>query len=135
MANILCIETATETCSVCFQKDQEIISVEESQKPFQHASEITLLIGKLVATSGMLLEDLDAVAVSSGPGSYTGLRVGASAAKGICFALDIPLLAINTLDALAYESIKRNPDIEWHIPMLDARRMEVYTKSLGSKIS
>ncbi|GAB4495595.1 MAG: tRNA (adenosine(37)-N6)-threonylcarbamoyltransferase complex dimerization subunit type 1 TsaB [Saprospiraceae bacterium] len=131
MSRILLIETATEVCSVAIAVDGEVVAlVEEPQAP-SHATLLTLQIEKCVGMSGIPLATLDAVAVSSGPGSYTSLRVGASVAKGICYALDKPLIAVNTLLALAWASreepsIINHPSSTVFVPMLDARRQEVW---------
>lgn len=127
MPIILNIETATDICSVCIAKGEVILSAKEATKAYSHASVITLLIEACVREAGLSLGALDAVAVSSGPGSYTSLRVGAAAAKGICYALDKPLIAVDTLEALACAARKDKDQGTFYIPMIDARRMEVYT--------
>jgi len=126
---ILLIETATSTCSVALTKNGKIIGVREASEHNIHASHITLFIEELMSIAGKKYSDLSAVAVSKGPGSYTGLRIGVSTAKGLCYALDIPLLAINTLEAMAsgMQSQIDLADSDLLIPMIDARRMEVYT--------
>lgn len=131
MSRILLIETATEVCSVAIAVDGAVVAlVEELQAP-SHAALLTLQIEQCASMSGIPLATLDAVAVSSGPGSYTSLRVGASVAKGICYALDKPLIAVNTLLALAWASreepsiVNRSPSTVF-VPMLDARRQEVW---------
>ena len=127
MPLILNIETATEICSVCISRGATILSTQESADAYSHASVITLLIEACATEAGVSLKDLDAIAVSSGPGSYTALRVGAAAAKGICYALDKPLIAVKTLEALAYAARADKEGGAFYIPMIDARRMEVYT--------
>ncbi|NOZ46084.1 MAG: tRNA (adenosine(37)-N6)-threonylcarbamoyltransferase complex dimerization subunit type 1 TsaB [Chlorobi bacterium] len=128
---ILNIETATNICSVALSDTTTILSVKESAEANVHSSHLTVFIESLFASTGTKLENLSAVAVSKGPGSYTGLRIGVSVAKGICYALKIPLISINTLQAMAcgftstYESSLQDSD--WICPMIDARRMEVYT--------
>jgi len=129
MTIILQIETATTVCSVALAKDGEVIGVKQLNERNIHAEIITLYIDELIASSGLKYADIDAVAVSSGPGSYTGLRIGVSTAKGLCFALDKPLIAVHTLDAMA-QGIAEAFDIDSQTllcPMIDARRMEVYT--------
>ncbi|MEI6594448.1 MAG: tRNA (adenosine(37)-N6)-threonylcarbamoyltransferase complex dimerization subunit type 1 TsaB [Bacteroidota bacterium] len=127
MFNILCIETATEICSVALLQDDKLIALRENHEGNAHASQITLLIEAVMKDANIELKNLDAIAVSKGPGSYTGLRVGVSTAKGLCYALDIPLLAINTLESLAHETIKNIKSQNANFcAMLDARRMEVY---------
>src|ERR1700690_3824791 len=98
MAFILCIETATEICSIALMKNDELISIAELDEKNVHAVQITILIETVMKNSGLELRRLDAVAVSKGPGSFTGLRVGVSTAKGLCYALDKPLIAVNTLE-------------------------------------
>ena len=126
---ILLIETATSSCSVALTENGKIIGVREARERNIHASHITLFIEELMNSTGKKYADLDAIAVSKGPGSYTGLRIGVSTAKGLCYALDIPLLAINTLEAMAsgLESEIDLHESDLLIPMIDARRMEVYT--------
>jgi tRNA threonylcarbamoyladenosine biosynthesis protein TsaB len=128
MSRILCIETATEACSVAVAVNGETVSLHELNEGYTHASRITQLIQSAVDEAGISLRELDAVAVSKGPGSYTGLRVGVSTAKGLCYTLNKPLIAINTLTAMTVLA-KEKPEInktDLLVPMLDARRMEVY---------
>ncbi len=128
MALLLCIETATEVCSVALAQDEHLLSLQETHQAFQHASQLTNLIAKCLDASIYTIRDLSAIAVSSGPGSYTGLRVGWSTAKGIAYALQIPLIAVDTLQALADGARRvRKKEEELYCPMIDARRMEVYT--------
>lgn len=126
MSNILHIETATEICSVAISAGDSLLAIKEIHEPFKHTSHTTLLIQQCLDEAKMTMHDLNAVAVSKGPGSYTGLRVGASIAKGICYAMDIPLIAVDTLASLAWSTRQTFGD-SIHIPMIDARRMEVYT--------
>lgn len=127
MALILCIETATEVCSVGLSRDEELLTVKNSTQQYDHAASITLLIEACLHDAGKHMEELEAVAVSSGPGSYTALRVGTAAAKGICFARNIPLLSVSTLQSLALASAGDDDEPETaYCPMIDARRMEVY---------
>ncbi len=128
MCFILCIETATPICSVAVVSEEGILSLRELTDGNAHASMLTSLINEAVAKAGIPLQQLDAVAVSMGPGSYTGLRVGMSTAKGLCYALDKPLIAVDTLQALASRYWQLNPSAPqtWIVPMIDARRMEVY---------
>ena len=130
MAYILCLETATEICSVALLNNNVLIGLQESHEGNSHASQITLLIDKLLHDAKVEYKQLGAIAVSKGPGSYTGLRVGVSTAKGLCYALNIPLIAINTLESLAHNFILTSnfqlPTSNFFCPMLDARRMEVY---------
>jgi tRNA threonylcarbamoyladenosine biosynthesis protein TsaB len=126
---ILLLETATSSCSVALSENGKIIAFKEANERNIHASHITLFIEELMIKTGKKYSDLKAVAVSKGPGSYTGLRIGVSTAKGLCYALDIPLLGINTLEAMATGLMTQNDiqDSDLLIPMIDARRMEVYT--------
>jgi len=129
--NILHIDTATSVCSVALSENGVLKAYRDHEEPNIHASKLTLLIDDLMREAGCEMGQLHAVAVSKGPGSYTGLRIGVSAAKGICFALDIPLLAVATLDALAEGFLKEQgmgySSNTLFCPMLDARRMEVYS--------
>ncbi len=126
---ILLLETATTSCSVGLCEGGHVIALKEINERNVHASHITLFIDEVMQAAGKQYADLHAVAVSKGPGSYTGLRIGVSTAKGLCYALNIPLLSAGTLEAMAY-GILRMEKIESDallVPMIDARRMEVYT--------
>ncbi|MFA7446538.1 MAG: tRNA (adenosine(37)-N6)-threonylcarbamoyltransferase complex dimerization subunit type 1 TsaB [Flavobacteriaceae bacterium] len=121
---ILNIETATKNCSAAISKSGKTIALKEmAEEHFSHSEKLHLFIDSLLQENQIAYKDLSAVALSSGPGSYTGLRIGTSTAKGLCFALDIPLISVDTLLILA-KQVSENSLI---IPMLDARRMEVYT--------
>ncbi len=122
---LLLLETSGAICSVCISYGNAVVSLQESTESFTHASEVTLLIEKAMKAADWEMKDLDAVVVSNGPGSYTGLRVGLSVAKGLCFGLGIPLIAVSSLDALADFAQAAYPD-GLYFPMIDARRMEVY---------
>ncbi len=127
---ILQIETATTVCSVALAKDGQVIAYRQINQRNIHAEVITVYIDELLAAEELTYDNLDAIAVSCGPGSYTGLRIGISTAKGLCFALDKPLIAIETLKAMAYGVINDAQIINDEMllcPMIDARRMEVYT--------
>lgn len=128
MTYILNLETATKVCSVSISKNGEDYLLEELEsEQFSHAEKLNVFIQKLIDSSELSMKDLAAVAVSAGPGSYTGLRIGTSSAKGLCFALDIPLIAIHTMQSM-FELVKRTyPDYDLYLPMIDARRMEVYS--------
>lgn len=130
MARILNIETSTQVCSVALSIDGKPVSVRESFVKNAHAESITIFSEEVISESNLSFKELDAVAVSKGPGSYTGLRIGVSTAKGFCYALGKPLIAINTLHALAFGIKKQfveNDPKALFCPMIDARRMEVYT--------
>jgi tRNA threonylcarbamoyladenosine biosynthesis protein TsaB len=122
---ILNIETATRNCSVSLAKSGKTIAYKEiADQGYTHAENLHVFIEEVLATASIKINDLNAVAVSCGPGSYTGLRIGVSAAKGLCYALKIPLIAVDTLNILAEKVTHKNGLI---IPMIDARRMEVYS--------
>lgn len=128
MAILLHIETATERCSVALAEGARLLSLQESEAAFSHASQLTLLIAAALKAAGLSMDQLAAVALSSGPGSYTGLRIGSATAKGICYAQDLPLIAVDTLQSLALASRQKQLDAPvLYAPMIDARRMEVYT--------
>ena len=168
MAKILLIETATEVCSAAIAVEGQVVALAEDLQQPNHTARLTLLIDACVKQAGMPLSSLDAVAVSRGPGSYTSLRTGASVAKGICYALDKPLVAVDTLLALAWAGLRitdcglrinpalgmdakrenealtkgwvnpqsaiRNPQSVIFIPMLDARRQEVWTAAYNAHL-
>jgi len=127
MTYILHIETATDVCSVALSKDDTVIATKESAEERNHAALLGVYIEEILAAQNLKAEDLSAVSVSEGPGSYTGLRIGVSTAKGIAYGLNIPLIAISTLQAMAYSAVLNEEDFDWIAPMIDARRMEVYT--------
>ena len=130
MSRIILIETATSLCSCALSQDGEIIEYRESPEPKSQASMTAPFIEEMLRSRGLSARDCDAVCVSMGPGSYTGLRVGTSSAKGLCFGADLPLIAVGTLDILAWQAIDEGLLPEGCtriIPMIDARRMEVYT--------
>ncbi|MBL7814004.1 MAG: tRNA (adenosine(37)-N6)-threonylcarbamoyltransferase complex dimerization subunit type 1 TsaB [Saprospiraceae bacterium] len=127
MSLILNIESATDICSIAISQNGVPLALCEAQGN-HHAEQITLLINDCLKTCDIPINALDAVAISNGPGSYTSLRIGASTAKGICYALNIPLIAVDTLDSLAWATFKDMADnTALYCPMIDARRMEVYT--------
>jgi tRNA threonylcarbamoyladenosine biosynthesis protein TsaB len=127
MAFILNLETATTVCSVALAKDGQLLSQKELNGDYTHAENLTLFIEAVVKEAKLSLKNLDAIAVSKGPGSYTGLRIGVSTAKGLCYSLDKPLIAINTLEHSAYGcSLMHGKSNDLFCPMIDARRMEVY---------
>ncbi len=133
MANILCIETSTTNCSVALAKDGQLMTLaEDDQSRYSHAEQLHVFIEKVVKDSKLKMTDLNAIAISKGPGSYTGLRIGVSTAKGLCYALGIPLISISTLKILALQ-INQHETKYPIIPMIDARRMEVYTNVFDYK--
>lgn len=125
---ILSLETSSPICSIALHQDGVLLGQSELRLEKSHSSHLSILIEQLLENTGRTLHDLGAVALSDGPGSYTGLRIGAAAAKGLCYALDIPLLGVSTLQALAYQVASYTSQAEnvLFCPMLDARRMEVY---------
>src|ERR1019366_8444443 len=124
MAIILNIETATTVCSVSLAKDGCLLALQEQNGDYSHSENLTLFIQDVCRQASIALSDIDAIAVSKGPGSYTGLRIGVSTAKGLCYSLNKPLIAINTLQHLALSiSIRDVKDDAFFCPMLDARRM------------
>lgn len=123
---ILSLETSTRVCSVALHREGELLACYELFTEKSHSGMLTTLVQNVVEHAGMTLADLDAVAVAKGPGSYTGLRIGVSTAKGLCYALDKPLLAVNTLEAMAAQLRDFVPENALLCPMIDARRMEVY---------
>ena len=125
MSFILNIETATKNCSVALAKEGKTIAIKEiATQNFSHAEKLHVFIEELFAENNLKLHDLGAIAVSQGPGSYTGLRIGVSAAKGLCYALSVPLIAVDTLELIAR---RINITDGFIIPMIDARRMEVFS--------
>ncbi len=131
MSYILNIETATKNCSVSISKEGKTVALKElNDGNYSHAEKLHELIKQVVLEAKIELSNLNAIAVSKGPGSYTGLRIGVSSAKGLCFALDIPLISVNTLQSLAFSV---SIDKGYKIPLLDARRMEVYSQIFNDK--
>jgi tRNA threonylcarbamoyladenosine biosynthesis protein TsaB len=128
MPAILCIETSTTACSVALCNENGILASKEENSGYTHAENLHVFIAEVIGKSGLNKKDISAIAVGKGPGSYTGLRIGVSAAKGMCYVLGIPLIAINSLYTMAAAVAKMSPDPGSILcPMLDARRMEVYT--------
>ena len=140
MALILNIDTATEYAGVCISDGENILAIKESRDQKNHASFVQPAIKKILSEVGIKASKLDAIAVTQGPGSYTGLRVGLSTAKGLCYALNKPLILINTLEVMAIASIQdcENQQLEntnfLFCPMVDARRMEVFTALYNNKL-
>lgn len=135
MAFILCIETSTPVCSTALFENDRCLSLHEISSGNVHASALTGLLKKCMDDAQLAFRDLDAIAVSRGPGSYTGLRVGAATAKGLCFTLDKPLISVGSLHTLAAWFRINHPAYTGLIcPMIDARRMEVYTALFNDKL-
>ncbi len=126
MIIILSIETATRTCSVALHQGGVLVGSQEMHRDKSHSALLHTMIDGLLRQAEVSRSELSGIALSMGPGSYTGLRIGASAAKGLCYALDIPLLGISTLTAMAHGMDQYNPNGAWLCPMIDARRMEVF---------
>jgi tRNA threonylcarbamoyladenosine biosynthesis protein TsaB len=128
LAFILNLESSTKVCSVSLAENGNTISFREHFGEYAHAEKLTVFARDVIQEAGLTFSDLSAVAVSKGPGSYTGLRIGVSAAKGFAYALDIPLISVPTLQSMAFSAIKKlNVEDKLLCPMIDARRMEVYT--------
>ncbi|MEI8136852.1 MAG: tRNA (adenosine(37)-N6)-threonylcarbamoyltransferase complex dimerization subunit type 1 TsaB [Bacteroidota bacterium] len=127
MVYILNIETSTTVCSVSLSKNGTLISFKEINNGFTHAENLHVFIEEVIQKAEISLKQLNAVAISKGPGSYTGLRIGVSAAKGLAFSLRIPLIALDTLQIIANSLKIDNKENAVYCPMIDARRMEVYT--------
>jgi len=128
MATILNIETSTAVCSAALAKDGKLVACKESSEPNVHAEKLAVFIAEIMKEEGLSYSNLDAIAVGTGPGSYTGLRIGTSTAKGLCYSLDKPLIAIPTLKAMALaSSVSANRKDIYYCSMIDARRLEVYT--------
>jgi tRNA threonylcarbamoyladenosine biosynthesis protein TsaB len=140
MALILHIETATPVCSTAISRNGELLDIRETNDPRSHASRLTPFIEDLMTSNNISYTSLDAVSISMGPGSYTGLRIGVSTAKGIAFGVEIPVIGVSTLQALANKFVKENQNLLSKIsnpvfcPMLDARRMEVYSAFYSLKL-
>jgi tRNA threonylcarbamoyladenosine biosynthesis protein TsaB len=126
MSLILSLETSTDVCSVAVHHNSQLLTEEVIKQPQAHASRLSPLIQDILSSARVKMKDLTAVAVSAGPGSYTGLRIGTSTAKGLCVALDIQLIAVPTLDVLGYAGSLVNAGNALLCPMIDARRMEVF---------
>ena len=125
MANILCLETSASLCSVGLYTPEKTYYL-ENQKTLAHAEFLAPLIQQILDLANLNANNLSAIAISGGPGSYTGLRIGCSTAKGLCYALNIPLIAIDTLEIIVHAAIQQNSNYDYYWPMIDARRMEVY---------
>ncbi|MGB4848714.1 MAG: tRNA (adenosine(37)-N6)-threonylcarbamoyltransferase complex dimerization subunit type 1 TsaB [Saprospiraceae bacterium] len=131
---ILHIETSTKICSVALSRDEDLIDCVERTEGMNHTALLAPMISQLLKSASIKPGDLGAISVSSGPGSYTGLRVGSSTAKAMSYSLDIPLVSVPTLAALAWAGFQRHPEAEYAMPMLDARRNEVYLALYDNEI-
>lgn len=126
--SILLIETATPICSIALENNGAIAIERHSDQPNAHSSKLAVFIDEILNSSDSVRKELEAVCVSSGPGSYTGLRIGVSSAKGLCYALGIPLISVPTLQNMASQYFEKHKDYQGLVcPMIDARRMECYT--------
>ena len=127
MAYLLHIESSSTVCSVAISNDDKLIAIKELNNGYTHAENLHVYIEQLLKEVSLQAKDLSAISVSSGPGSYTGLRIGFSAAKGLAYALQIPIITVDTLKALSAIAINKANKEAFYCPLLDARRMEVYT--------
>lgn len=139
MAYLLAIETATKVCSIALFKDHNLVAIREENLDYSHAENIAVFADAVLNEGKIRYADLDAVAISKGPGSYTGLRIGVAFAKGLCFSLSIPLISLETLKAMAWGAMNRmegetRNDKVYFCPMIDARRKEVYTAVFDSAL-
>jgi tRNA threonylcarbamoyladenosine biosynthesis protein TsaB len=140
MSLILCLETTTKVCSVAISKNGEVIASKESHdEQYSHSENLTLFIQETISQTNYSLKNIDEVAISKGPGSYTGLRIGVSTAKSLCYALDKPLIAINSLTAMTAGCLSNSSTPKssgmLYCPMIDARRMEVYCTLLDDNLT
>lgn len=137
MSAILSIESSGNVCSVALHRNGALISIKESSEPNVHAKTLAIFIKEILNENNLKASKLKAIAISAGPGSYTGLRIGTSLAKGICFASNVPFISVNTLQTLAF-NIKQKcgemPANSMIMPMVDARRMEVYTEVFAQNL-
>jgi tRNA threonylcarbamoyladenosine biosynthesis protein TsaB len=134
MSYILNIETATTVCSVSLAQEEKLLFCKELNEGFTHAENLHLFIDQALKETGIAAKQLNAIAVSKGPGSYTGLRIGVSTAKGLAYALNIPLISIDTLQIMAASAFSKQKEQILYCPMIDARRMEVYTAIFDAKL-
>ena len=134
MAKIIHIETTGENCSVALSDHGEILNLKEHREGKSHASKLAVFIDQILKEEAISVQQLDAVSISKGPGSYTGLRIGVSTAKGLCYGADIPLVSVHTLQALSQHVLEHSTEYGLDldettrlVPLIDARRMEVYS--------
>lgn len=134
MSVILSLETSTDVCSVALHDGNTLLAHAELYEAQSHAARLAPMVDGVIRDAGVSLKEIHAVAVAKGPGSYTGLRIGTSTAKGLCFALDLPLIAVGTLEVLAFQAQPFNDVSASLCPMIDARRMEVYCLVVNAKL-
>ncbi len=136
MTKILCADTTSDLCSVSLFENNKNIANESSTIERSHSKLLLVLIDKLIKKSNIKIKDIDCFSISMGPGSYTGLRIGVSTFKGLCFSLNKPIIGINTLDLLTESALEKINDNKFYLcPMVDARRMEVFTKMLDNNLN
>lgn len=135
MSVILSLETSTDVCSAALHDQGTLLSEAEIHERQVHGAKLAVMVNQLMAAAGIDARQINAVAVTSGPGSYTGLRIGTSTAKGLCYALDIPLIAVGSLELLAFQARPNAPADALMCPMIDARRMEVYCLVTDSRLN
>jgi tRNA threonylcarbamoyladenosine biosynthesis protein TsaB len=135
LSRILHIETATQNCSVSLSENGKLLAFKEQTGNYTHAENLTVFIQQTLEEANFNFNQLDAISVSKGPGSYTGLRIGVSTAKGICFALEIPLIAVDTLKSMTKGVLLNQIEADFFCPMIDARRMEVYAEIVDKKLN
>ena len=135
MSYILHLETATKVCSVALSLNGQLVATRETEEEgYSHGENLTVFIDEVLKSAGIEMKELSAVSMASGPGSYTGLRIGAATAKGLCYALNIPLIAIDALTSLSFLAREKHAEINL-CPVIDARRMEVYNLILGANLN
>lgn len=132
MAFLLSLETSTSVCSVALHEDEKLLASAEVHREQSHASKLAVLVNEVLSMADVKINQVNAVAISSGPGSYTGLRIGTSTAKGLCYALNVPLISVGTLDVLSAQMKEINMTRALLCPMIDARRMEVYCQVIDA---
>lgn len=136
MTNLLFLETSTKLCSVALSHGEELLASRQSlEDGYTHAENLHQFIHECLIEANLSPKQLDAIVVSKGPGSYTGLRIGVSAAKGLAYGLDLPIIALESLEIIAATCKASHPDFDIYIPMIDARRMEVYAASYDQNMS
>lgn len=135
MIYLLHIESSSTLCSVALSRNDRLLALKELDEGYTHAENLHVFIRQLLSEQGLQPSQLSAISVSSGPGSYTGLRIGFSSAKGLAYALQIPLIVVDTLKLMASQAQQHVPEAEYYCPMIDARRMEVYTAVFDASLA